>query len=164
VQHVVIWITTKQKTVLHVWPGLAFVPAGQVCPAYTCVHAPVWLLQHAVTHGLVGVHVPPCTHVPLQSDWKVIVQFTAPNWQHEPNGGHGPCVGVPMHELEVDMIHPVGQVEALMKIWQLPVVTLQHTTCGGMHGVDGHGTPTPRNTPGCGQALALATAVHAPVA
>jgi hypothetical protein len=163
VQHVVIVMITKQKTDPHVCPGLTTEPAGQLCPMYTCVHPPVFGLQHAVTHGF-GVHEPPCTQLPLHSDWIVMVQLTAPSRQHRPTGGHGPCVGVPRHELATDWIHPVGQEDALMKIWHRPVVTLQQTIVGGMHGVDGHGTPTPRNTPGVGHALALATGVHAPVA
>lgn len=164
VQQNVIGIATKQNTWLHVTPGLGEVPVGQTCPAYTCVHPPVELLQQAVTHGLLGVHVPPGVHVPAQSDWTEMVQLIAPNWQHEPIGGHGPDVGVPRQEVATDWIQPCGHDEVLMKIWHTPVVTLQHTTLGGMHGAAGHGTPMPRNTSGAGHAEALATTVHWPVA
>jgi hypothetical protein len=165
VQQNVTGIATKQKTWLHVTPGLGEVPVGQTCPAYTCVHPPVELLQHAVTHGLLGVHVAPSVHVPAQSDCTETVQLTAPNWQHDPIGGHGPADPAALrHDWATDWIQPCGQDCVFTKIWQTPVVTLQQTTDGGMHGVDGHDTPTPRNTPGAGHAVALATVVHWPVA
>ncbi len=164
VQQKVIGIATKQNTCPHVTPGLGVVPAGHGPPRYTWVHAPVELLQHAVTQGLFGTHTPPCVHEPAHADAIETVQLTAPNWQHDPIGGHG-CAPptTPRHDEAVDMIHPCGQ-DWLRKIWHTPVVTLQHTDTGGTHGLAGHPAPTPRNTSGDGHAAALATIVHTPVA
>jgi hypothetical protein len=163
VQQKLIGIATKQKTWPHVRPGLAEEPTGQDCPMNTCVQAPVVLLQQAVTHGLVGTHVPPCVHGPLHSDWIEMVQFAEPCWQQAPIGGQGLKVGEPRHEDATEAIQPCGQAVA-RKIWHAPVVTLQQTDCGGTHGGGGQATPMPRNTPGCGHAALLGTVMHAPVA
>lgn len=68
-----------------------FAPVGQELPPKIWKHAPVFGLQHALTHGL-GWHAVLGNHRPgrlLQFACVVVVQMMVPRMQHALTGGHG---------------------------------------------------------------------------
>jgi hypothetical protein len=92
----------------------------------TWKHAPFFGLQHALMHGL-GLQVMLPIHVPVQSDWNVVMQVK-PFTQHEPSGGHG--LGV--HDEPAKGDEFVGQRSPNPTVEHAPVKLLQHTRTHGL--------------------------------
>jgi hypothetical protein len=104
-------------------------PTGQRLPPKICRQAPVVMLQQARTQGL-GVHevAPGGCQLPLQVDWKVVMQMIVPFTQQMPRGGQG--VGeqdVPGKGVVLD-----GQEELQGRVPHAPVLLLQQTWMQGL--------------------------------